>query len=154
MGEVKFSTIQLHPFILQENVVKYIILQRHHNSKYYPNMWQVVTGKINPNEKAYQAAVRELKEETGLEVDKLYHIPFIGSFYDWRNDNIEQIPCFAAEVSNTNIKLSHEHLDYRVLDYEELNSYLSLPSHLIAAEYLKKHIIDNPNSSNFLIHKK
>ena len=69
MGEVKFSTIQLHPFILQENVVKYIILQRHHNSKYYPNMWQVVTGKINPNEKAYQAAVRELKEETGIKIN-------------------------------------------------------------------------------------
>jgi len=32
----------------------------------YPGLWQMVTGKIKPYEKAYQTAMREIKEETGL----------------------------------------------------------------------------------------
>jgi 8-oxo-dGTP pyrophosphatase MutT (NUDIX family) len=154
MKEIKFSTIQVHPFVKFENEIHYIILQRNINSVIYPGMWQVITGKIEENETAYQAAIRELKEETNLDPLNIYHIPFIGSFYDWRKDNIENIPCFAIEVENQNVILSHEHSDFKILKYEELNKYLSLPSHIIGAEYLKKYIIDYPIPSNFKITKK
>lgn len=151
MKEIKFSTIQVHPFININNEYKYLILKRKTNSKIYGGMWQVITGKIEFGESAYNAAKRELLEETGQICNNLYHIPFIGSFYDWRNDNIETIPCFAAEINSSDIKLSGEHSDYKFISYDEIKSHLELPSHLIAADHLLQHIITNPNKQNFLI---
>lgn len=154
MKEVRFSTVQVHPFIKLDNETLYLILQRSSTSPIYPNMWQVITGKIENNEAAYKSAIRELKEETGLGFNNIYHIPFIGSFYDWRKDNIENIPCFAIEIESKDITISHEHQDFKFVTYEEIKKYLSLPSHKIGSKYLKKYIINNPNNNDFLIPKK
>lgn len=154
MKEVKFSTVQVHPFIRINNDVFYLILQRSESSSIYPNMWQVITGKIENNETAYNSAIRELKEETDLDFKNIYHIPFIGSFYDWKKDNIENIPCFAIELDSKNVTISHEHQDFKFVKYEEIKKYLSLPSHKIGSKYLKKYIINNPNKNDFLIPKK
>ncbi len=151
MKEVKFSTIQLHPFIKINEEYKYLVLKRNSFSHIYPSMWQVITGKIEEGEKAYIAAKRELTEETSKSAINLYHIPFVGSFYDWRKDNIENIPCFGAELDSKDIQLSNEHSDFKIVSYSELTSYLELPSHIIGADYLKKYIIENPNKNNFLI---
>jgi len=151
MLEYRFSTIQLHPFFINENIIEYLVLKRNTFSHFYPGMWQIVTGKIESGETAYNAAIRELNEETKLEIKTLYHIPYIGSFYDWRNDKIENIPCFAAEVTNKEVTLSNEHSQFEFVKYEELNKFLELPSHLMASEYLKNNIINNPHKSNFRI---
>jgi dATP pyrophosphohydrolase len=151
MKEIKFSTIQVHPFIKINNDFKYLILKRNSNSKIYGDMWQVITGKIEIGETAYNAAKRELLEETGHDCINLYHIPFVGSFYDWRNDNIETIPCFAAEINSNEIQLSAEHSEYKFINHLEIKKYIELPSHLIASDHLLQHIINNPNKKNFLI---
>lgn len=152
MGEVTFSTIQVHPFYIKDGVAKFIILKRSNEAKIYAGMWQVVTGRIEIGEKAYEAAIREVSEETRANVINLYHIPFVGSFYDWRKDKIEQIPCFATEIDGE-IIISNEHSEYKIVEYDELFNYLVLPSHIIGSEFLKKHIIDNPNRNNYIIKK-
>ncbi|AXH61685.1 MULTISPECIES: dihydroneopterin triphosphate diphosphatase [Providencia] len=35
-----------------------------------PNFWQSVTGSLEPDEKPYETAYREIKEETGFEVEQ------------------------------------------------------------------------------------
>lgn len=151
MLENRFSTIQLHPFIINDNSIEYLLLKRNTFSHFYPGMWQIITGKIENGETAFNAAIRELNEETKLEIKTLYHIPYIGSFYDWRNDKIENIPCFAAEINSKEVILSNEHSQFEFVKYDELKKYLELPSHLIACEYLKKNIIENPHKNNFKI---
>src|SRR6478752_7113773 len=39
-----------------------------------PGSWETVHGRIEPNERPEQAAVREVREETGLELDRLYNV--------------------------------------------------------------------------------
>ncbi len=147
----KFSTIQLHPFYINEGSTEYLVLKRNTFSHFYPGMWQVITGKIESEEIAYKAALRELNEETSLDYKILYHIPYIGSFYDWQNDKVENIPCFAVELNSKDVVLSNEHSQFEFVKFEKLGNFLELPSHLNASEHLKKCIIDNPNRNNFRI---
>ena len=44
-----------------------LLLQRSPTAPYFPNCWGVVTGMIDPGETPAQAAVREIKEELGVE---------------------------------------------------------------------------------------
>ena len=39
-----------------------------------PGSWETVHGRIEPDERPEAAAVREVREEAGLEVDRLYSI--------------------------------------------------------------------------------
>lgn len=149
---IKISTIQTHIFYQENDKTEYLVLQRRSNAKKYPKMWQVVTGKIEKNEKAFKAAYREAIEETSLEIVDFWHVPFIGFFYDIKNDLIQNVPVFAAKVSSKNVKLSLEHDNFKWLDFESTLEYLSLPSHLDGAKTLKKHIIDEPNKELFRIY--
>ncbi|MDH6222873.1 NUDIX domain-containing protein [Streptomyces pseudovenezuelae] len=45
-----------------------LLLQRSHNAKFAPGMWDLPVGKSEPGEPITQTAVRELHEETGLTV--------------------------------------------------------------------------------------
>ena len=39
-----------------------------------PGSWETIHGRIEPNERPEQAAVREVREETALELDRLYNV--------------------------------------------------------------------------------
>lgn len=56
-------------FIRKDN--KYLVLRRSKNKKYAPGVIHPVGGKVEPGENPYEAAIREVTEETGVEVDNL-----------------------------------------------------------------------------------
>ncbi len=64
----------------------------------YPGIWQMVTGKFKTNEKAYETALREIKEEIGFIPLKMWVVPNINSFYSHENDAQFNVPVFAALV--------------------------------------------------------
>jgi dATP pyrophosphohydrolase len=68
----------------------------------------MVAGKIGDGEQAWQAAVRELWEETGLAPQALFAIPSMNQFYEWQTDRVQSIPAFAAAVSG-DPTLNEEH---------------------------------------------
>jgi 8-oxo-dGTP diphosphatase len=48
-----------------------LLLKRGSTAPWMPNMWNLPGGKIDPGEMPVEAAVREAKEETGIEVSDL-----------------------------------------------------------------------------------
>lgn len=74
-----------------------------------PGSWEVVHGSIETGENPIDAARRELSEETGLAPVRLYNLSRVESFYRHRVDEIGFIPCFAALVDQTEVRLSSEH---------------------------------------------
>lgn len=48
-----------------------LVLKRPHFVKWAPNQWGLPGGKIEPGESSLEAAVREVKEETTLDVEDL-----------------------------------------------------------------------------------
>src|SRR5256884_3699381 len=63
-----------------------------------PGSWETVHGHIEPGETPVEAALRELREETGLEPARLYNLSRAEAFYRHRTDEIALIPVFAGVV--------------------------------------------------------
>ncbi len=71
--------------------------------------WEVIHGRIEPDERPADAARREVREETGLEVLKLYSIT-VNPFYLHQTDTIQMAIVFAAVVAPAaNVQLGVEH---------------------------------------------
>ena len=60
--------------------------------------WQGVHGHIEPGETAWEAALRELREETGLVARRWFRLHRLESFYNPDNDSLYFVPVFIAEV--------------------------------------------------------
>lgn len=65
-----------------------ILLQkRSRNKKNYPNMWALCTGHVEKNEDVQDAAIRELKEELGIDVSIKELHSFANGKFDIINKN-------------------------------------------------------------------
>lgn len=84
-----------------------------------PGSWEVVHGSIEEGETPVEAALRELREETGLAPERFYNLSRTESFYRHTADEIGFIPVFAAFVAEAPVRLSAEH---------EASEWLSLPA--------------------------
>ncbi len=101
-----------------ETDAKCLLLKR--NVEPYKNIWQPVTGRIEAGEKAWQAALREIKEETGLTPDRFYSANFIEQFYDIKRDIVALAPAFVGYIdTESKIKLSNEHKEFRWVSFSE-----------------------------------
>ena len=75
MANLLIRVIDAYVFYQSKNGLEYLLLKRA-KTKMYEHLWQGVAGKIEKNEQAWQAAIRELKEETGFDPSRI----FIGGF--------------------------------------------------------------------------
>ena len=111
--------VEVHVFRIIDTRMETLILKRSINA-IYPGIWQMVTGRIEKGEMAFESAIREVKEETNLVIEKLWVVPKVNSFYSEKDDSIHQIPVFAVKAkSNSNVQLSSEHSNYKWVDYKE-----------------------------------
>jgi len=80
----------------------------------------MVTGKIHEGEKAYEAARREIREETGLIPDRLYCADAVETFYMQTTNKLMLIPVFVAFIDQiqADVHLSNAHDDYEWAAYD------------------------------------
>lgn len=99
------------------NNITYLLLQYAHGH------WDFVKGKIEPEENKQEAALRELREETGITsitLDPSFSISF--SYVYTEVDGIvtkKTVHFFVGCTPETQITLSHEHLNYAWLPFEK-----------------------------------
>ncbi|HOM05873.1 MAG TPA: NUDIX domain-containing protein [Candidatus Kapabacteria bacterium] len=150
----KTKTVQVHIIRFNQNEEKYeqLILKRNENAKPYPNVWQVVTGRIEKYETPIETAIREVFEETGIVPVKLWNLPYLASFYNYRENEINFSPVFVFEVyEEAKVNISEEHSDYKWIALCDISKYVMFPSHVIASEYIEKYILSNENNHFYLI---
>jgi 8-oxo-dGTP pyrophosphatase MutT (NUDIX family) len=95
-----------------------LALQRAADAK-RPGSWETVYGKIDSGERPEDAAVRELSEETGLEVKALYNVT-VNSFYLHAKRTIEMCIVFAAFVDDdAEVTIGEEHQRHEWLSVDE-----------------------------------
>jgi len=106
------NLIEAHIFRKMDDSIEFLLLKRAPD-QYYPDIWQMVSGKIKPDEKAFETSLREIKEETGLTPLNQWVVPNINSFYTAENDSITLVPVFAAKVKNDDkVLISNEHSEF------------------------------------------
>jgi dATP pyrophosphohydrolase len=119
--------------------------------KYMGETWQLVTGGIDDCETAWQAALRELSEETGLVPNEFYQVDVLNTFYLAKTDTISMSPMFCAIVeAGAQVKLNHEHTDFRWVPRAEMESRIMWPGERNAFRELCAEILDNGPAKPYL----
>jgi dATP pyrophosphohydrolase len=90
--------------------------------------WETVHGHIEGDESPVLAALRELREETGLVPQRLFNISRVEAFYRHAIDEVALIPVFAAMVpADATVTLSAEHAAHEWLTAREVVTRLAWP---------------------------
>ncbi|WP_179379424.1 NUDIX hydrolase [Jannaschia marina] len=81
--------------------------------------WCQIAGKIEPGETAWAAALREMREETGLVPNTFYSGDCLEQFYEADRDAITVAPVFVALVGReAEVTLNDEHDAFEWLSFE------------------------------------
>ena len=116
---------QIVPGVVEVYVIRHnagdwrvLVLQRAADAT-RPGSWEIVYGKIDSGERPEHAAVRELREETGLELSALYNVT-VSSFFLHATQTIQMAIVFAAFVaSDSEVILGDEHQRFEWLSLDE-----------------------------------
>jgi 8-oxo-dGTP pyrophosphatase MutT (NUDIX family) len=114
MTIVKVGTIDVFLIAPEPEGWSVLALQRSLTTR-CPTAWETVHGHIEDGESPEDAAVREVREETGLTVERLYNVT-VQPFYLHKLGTVELAVVFAAFVRRTqNIVLGEEHTRFEWL---------------------------------------
>ena len=118
MNEVKVRVVDCYIYRYTLDGIRFLLMKRNLN-KIYEHLWQGVAGKIEKGETSSEAAIRELKEETGLSPLNIFVADHVSKFYETHGDRINLVPVFGIEVDSENVILSEEHISYKWVDIDE-----------------------------------
>lgn len=123
----KKKLVDLYPYRLTDDDPEFLLFRRA-KGKIYQGQWRMIGGKVNSGETYWQAALRELKEETGLIPKTFWTIPDLNTFYEHKTDLILQIPAFAAEIKkDATPSLDDEHSEFKWVKVSEIELFIQWP---------------------------
>lgn len=139
------KVVDVYPYYKVNNEV-YFLLMKRNSAKIYGGQWRMVGGKVEKNEKAWQAALRELKEETGFEPNLFWAVPSINQYYEPKYDSVLHIPVFACEISPfSEPVLNEEHVDYMWVKISQVDDFVFWPEQkrliLLINELVQKRLL-------------
>ncbi len=103
-----------------------LALQRAANTR-CPGAWEPVHGHIEPGEEPAEAAVRELREESGLDATKLYVVR-VQPFYLRKTNSVQLAIVFAAFIDEpAPVTIAEEHCTFAWLSVDEALARFAFP---------------------------
>ena len=123
MPKVVVRVIDAYVFNRKSKEIRFLLLKRA-KTKIYEHLWQGVAGKIESREAAWEAAIRELKEETGFEPVRIFVADHVSKFYEAHGDWVNMVPVFGIEVEDEEVKLSDEHCEFKWVDFNTAHQTL------------------------------
>ena len=143
--------IDVYPYCRRGKNVEFLLFKRS-EEVIYAGQWRMIGGKVEKGETASEAALRELREESGLQPKLFWAVPSVNQFYDHHTDTVKKIPAFAAEVDReSEIELNHEHLDYRWVSDDKAEEYISWPEQLRLIRQISNLVTGNKILDDWII---
>jgi len=114
--------------------------------------WCQIAGSIEKDETAWQAALRELDEETGLKPNTFYSADICEQFYEADRDAITIAPVFVAFIDNTaKVSLNHEHSEYRWVSFDEAIEMVAFGGQRRVLRWIEDEFVKRNPSKHLLI---
>lgn len=126
MTRAQARVVDVYPYRFGASGAVEFLLMRRAVGRAYAGQWRMVGGKIEAGEAAWQAALREVQEETGQRPRRFWVLPSLNTFYEWQEDRVNLTPAFAAELRGDPM-LDREHDAFCWLQMEEAAGRLSWP---------------------------
>lgn len=117
MTELKVGVVDVFVIDPRGNEWKVLILRRAEGTR-CTGAWEVVHGRIEDGERPEEGAVREVREETGLAVDRLYNVT-CHPFYLHKFGVVQVTVVFAAFVDSTSplsLGIEHDRAEWVTVD--------------------------------------
>lgn len=109
MTTIRVSFVDVYVLRGRETSLEVLALRRA-QGRQRPGSWETVHGHIDDGEQPQDAALRELREETGLAPLRFYSLSRVEAMYLHRRDELAMIPVFVAFVDpQASVQTSEEH---------------------------------------------
>ena len=108
MTEIRAGVVDVYVVRPRPEGWRVLVLQRSFETR-CPTAWETVHGRVEPGERPEEAALREVREETGLAVERLYNVT-VQPFYLHVFGAVQLAVVFCAFVSEPgSVTLGPEH---------------------------------------------
>ncbi len=112
--------------VVPEDPWRVLVVQRGRETR-CPGAWETVHGRIEPGETPEAAAIREVGEEVGLVIDRLYNV-CVQPFYLHQQTTVHLAVVFCAFVSgDAPVELGDEHQGHAWLSLDDALARLAWP---------------------------
>ena len=126
VANVSISTIDVYVIRPLPEGWQVLVMQRALDTR-CPGAWESVHGRMEAGEEPEDAAVREVREETGLEVQRLYNVT-VQPFYLHRTHTVQLAVVFAAFVGEpAEVTIGPEHQRFEWLTADEATKRFHWP---------------------------
>ncbi len=145
--EIPIKSFAISLFILRARADTFEVILMRRRGSTLADEWCQVAGGIEHGETAWQAALREAYEETGLTLNTLYSADICEQFYEADRDAITLTPVFVAYAApDCRVRLNDEHSEFRWMTFEEAASLLPFSGQRSTLEHIKREFADRkPN---------
>ena len=134
-----------------DGTLRELLQLRRAPGEFLEGAWGAIHGRIEKSETAWQAALRELREEAGLAPIEFYQLDTMNQFYLVANDCVWHVPGFCAVVGReATITLNEEHDDFRWVDRSAADREFLWPGERRQLEELAREILDNGPAKGYL----
>ena len=115
-------------------------------------IWMSAAGRVEPGEKGWQAAVREVGEETGLTPHTLYSVDMVEQFYNIARDRVVVLPVFLGFVeAGAKVRLNEEHDAFRWLSFDDAIERIEFGGQRRILRYIREEFIDRTPSPHLKV---
>ena len=134
-----------------DGTLRELLQLRRAKGEFLEGAWGAIHGRVERGETAWQAALRELREEAGLAPIEFYQLDTINQFYLVAGDCVWHVPGFCAVVGrDAAVALNEEHDDFRWIDRSRADADFLWPGERRQLEELAREILDDGPAKPFL----